>query len=460
MDNVQDTAHPGGPNAPTHASLTRERPIDRLPRAATPSIRPILAVNFVGALGFSIVMPFLIFLVTRLGGNALVYGVMGATYSAFQLIGAPILGRWSDRFGRRRILLLSQMGTMMAWAIFLGALFLPVTPLVAVDSPVLGAFTVTLPLVVLFVARALDGMTGGNVSVANAYLADVTPEEQRSANFGRMAVAANLGFVFGPATAGLLGAAGLGEIWAVATALLVSVVATAIIGIALEDVSPCVLTRDPEQVNVRKVMGQEQKDCFRMVLGRRLSAREVLALPEVGRLISVQFLVFLAFNLFYVAFPAHAATRLEWSLADTGIFFAVMGLLMALVQGPVLSRASARWPEGGLAAVGGLILALGFLFFLSRERPQIYLGTALIALGNGLMWPSLQSLLSRSTDRGLQGAVQGFASSAGAVASIAGLLAGGLLYGWIGASVFAVSASVIGVAVALSLGSRNAAAAR
>jgi MFS family permease len=76
-------------------------------RTAPVSILPILSVNFVGALGFSIVLPFLVFLVARLGGNALVYGVMGATYSFFQLIGAPILGRWSDRFGRKRILLLS-----------------------------------------------------------------------------------------------------------------------------------------------------------------------------------------------------------------------------------------------------------------------------------------------------------------------------------------------------------------
>ena len=168
-----------------------------------PSIYPILSVNFVGALGFSIVLPFLVFLVTRLGGNALVYGVMGATYSFFQLIGAPILGRWSDRYGRKRILLLSQLGTLASWGIFLIALFLPVTTVVEVDSNVLGAFTLTVPLIVLFVARALDGVTGGNVSVANAYLADVTDDANRSANFGKMAASSNLGFIFGPAIAGV-----------------------------------------------------------------------------------------------------------------------------------------------------------------------------------------------------------------------------------------------------------------
>ena len=86
-----------------------------------PSIYPILIVNFVGTLGFSIVLPFLVFLVKRWGGNALVYGLMGSTYSLFQLVGAPILGRWSDRYGRRRILLLSQLGTLTSWLVFLFA---------------------------------------------------------------------------------------------------------------------------------------------------------------------------------------------------------------------------------------------------------------------------------------------------------------------------------------------------
>ena len=151
------------------------------------SLYPILSINFVGTLGFSIVLPFLIFLVTRFGGNAFIYGVMGATYSAFQLIGAPVLGRWSDVYGRRKILMLSQIGTLISWAIFLVALSLPINQIAEIDSPLLGSFIVTLPLLVLFTSRALDGITGGNISVANAYLADISDKEHRSENFGKMA---------------------------------------------------------------------------------------------------------------------------------------------------------------------------------------------------------------------------------------------------------------------------------
>ena len=99
------------------------------------SLFPILLVNFIGTLGFSIVLPFLVTLVTRFGGNALVYGAMGATYSAFQLVGAPILGRWSDVQGRRKILLMSQLGTLASWFVFLGALFLPAVALFGLSFP-------------------------------------------------------------------------------------------------------------------------------------------------------------------------------------------------------------------------------------------------------------------------------------------------------------------------------------
>src|SRR5215203_286585 len=162
-------------------------------------------------MGFSIVLPFLVFLVTDFGGNAIVYGLLAATYPAFQLIGAPILGRWSDVYGRKKVLLLSHGGTLAGWIIFLIALYLPVKNLLSVDSTVIGIITISLPVAVLFFARALDGLTGGNVSVADAYISDVSSDENRSKNFGKMAMSSNLGFIVGPALAGILGTTIYGE---------------------------------------------------------------------------------------------------------------------------------------------------------------------------------------------------------------------------------------------------------
>jgi MFS family permease len=409
---------------------------------------PILAVNFVGALGFSIVLPFLVYLVTRLGGNALVYGVLGATYSFFQLLGAPILGRWSDRHGRRRILLLSQVGTLASWGIFLVALALPERMLFDVDSALLGAFTVSVPLLVLFLARALDGATGGNVSVANAYLADITPDQERSTNFGKMAMSSNLGFILGPAIAGVLGATAAGETLPVFVALLISVVAVVIIAVALPESDRCRLTEDPEPTSVGQILGPDQKQCYEMQPQRVLSMLEILRLPSVGLVLAVHFLVFLAFNLFYIAFPVHAATGIGWSLAETGIFFSVLGALMAFVQGPVLARLARRWSDRALVLVGSAILATSFPLLGTSGTPSIYAGAALLALGNGVMWPSLLAVLSTVADQRVQGAVQGIAGSSSAVASITGLLVGGVLYNFAGAGVFAIAAAItVGVVV-------------
>ena len=414
-----------------------------MPKAGTVTLLPIFVVNFIGTLGFSLVLPFLVFLVTDWGGNALVYGLTGATYSAFQLVGAPVLGRWSDRYGRRRILLLSQTGTLVSWLIFLGAFALPRTELLRVDSAISGQFVLTLPLLVLIVARALDGVTGGNVSVANAYLADVTTEAQRATAFGQMAVSSNLGFVLGPAIAGVLGGTALGPLVPVGAAAAISLVATLGILYRLPESNPCVLASNPERLNVRKLFGQEQRDCFETRGAPKLSAAQLVRQRGLPALLTMHFLVMLSFNFFYVTFPIFAVGVLGWSLPGTGTFFAVMGLLMVVVQGPVYGWVARRVREPWLIVGGSVILATSFWLFDSRTTVAIYGAVLLMAVGNGVMWPSVQALLSKVAGETYQGAVQGLAGSLGAAASVAGLVLGGLLHATLGPRVFWVSAAVI-----------------
>ena len=400
-------------------------------------------MNFVGTLGFSIVVPFLVFLVTKWGGNAIVYGMLGATYSAFQLVGAPILGRWSDRVGRRKILLLSQLGTFFSWSVFLIAFFVPVRIIADIDSTVLGQFVVTLPLVLLFFARAADGITGGNVSVANAYLADITEEQDRSKNFGRMALSGNLGFVLGPALAGLLGATIYGEILPVAAALLISFLATLIIVFGLKEYDPCTLSQSPQPRSLRKVFGQEHKECFKISTPEKISFGTILQITGVARLLAVYFLVMLGFSFFYIGFPIHAVKKLQWSVVDTGTFFAYLSLVMVVVQGPILARASKVVSNSMLAISGTLVLTMGFASLFRESLPVIYVAATFIAIGNGLMWPSVMAMLSSAAGDQHQGAVQGTSGSIGAIASIVGLIAGGLLYNWLGAWVFVLAALLI-----------------
>ena len=405
---------------------------------------PLLLINFIGTLGFSIVLPFLVFLVIDFGGNAIVYGILAAIYPAFQLIGAPILGRWSDIYGRKKVLLISHGGTLVGWIIFLFALFLPNENLFSINSLLVGTFVITLPLVILFIARALDGITGCNVSVANAYLADVSSDINRSKNFGKMAISSNLGFIVGPAIAGILGATIYKEILPVLAALFLSLVTLIVIGFTLKESKPSAgVIQVPVKGNIGKVFAQECKECYKIVNPKKLRFLDIFKLTHISFLLFLYFLIFLGFSIFYTSFPIHAVLGLKWSITEMGIFYAVLSGIMILVQGPILRKALQKFSENKLVIIGSLVLGINFIFFLSNNILLIYTAAILFAIGNGLMWPSLLSILAKKAGTVHQGAVQGVASSFASLASIIGLTIGGVLYNAIGATTFLISAGVI-----------------
>lgn len=416
-----------------------------------PSLFPVLLVNFVGTLGFSIVLPFLVFLVMKFGGDAIVYGLLAATYPAFQLIGSPILGKWSDIYGRKKVLLLSNVGTSVGWMLFLFALFLPTEKSFSIHIAFLGTFVVVVPLFILFIARAVDGITGGNISIANAYLADLSSDTTRSKNFGKMAMSSNLGFILGPALAGILGGTIYGAILPVLAALILSLITIAVISFLLKESKP--KTEEilvPEEGTIRKVFSQECKECYSTTDTKKPRLQEVFKLKYITFLLILYFLIFLGFNIYYAAFPTHAAKDLKWSITQLGIFYAVLSGIMVFVQGPVLRKALKKFSEEKLVIIGSIILGTNFVLFASNNLVSVFGAVILFALGNGLMWPSFMSILSRRAGSKLQGAVQGFAGSFGALASIFGLIFGGFLYNSIGGATFLISAGVIFAVFAMS----------
>ncbi len=410
------------------------------------NIFPILLVNFIGILGYSIVIPILIFIVIDLGGNGFIYGILGAMYPFFQLIGAPILGKMSDRIGRKKILIVSQAGTFIAWLLFLLAFILPKTTLWSSDSEFTGNYIMTLPLLLLFVARIFDGFTGGNVSVANAYLSDVSTDDNRDKNFGMMGASTSLGFVLGPAVAGILASTFLGEALPIILAAVISLIAIFVITIKLPESNPCVVdTGNLGFRSFRRFFQVEHKECY---TGdgeggdNSNSFWKILKLENIPLLYTVYFLTFLAFSLFYAGLPIYASTILEWSPTELGVFLAYSSIIMILVQGPLLSYLSGKVSNIFCIAIGSILLSLSFYFLSISDIVVLYLANTLLSLGNGLMWPSFLSLLSKTGNPQMQGAIQGYGNSMGSFASIFGLILGGVLFESIQMTVFMIGSGI------------------
>lgn len=409
----------------------------------------LLMVNFTGALGFSVVLPVLVFLVNQWGGNALIYGLASATYSIFQFIGSPILGRWSDLYGRKRILLMSQLGTVISWMIVVVAFYVSTDTILNVDSSLFGKFSLTLPLIFLFIARAGDGLTGGNSSVANAYVADITPENKRDDRFGKMGVSSNMGNMIGPALAGLLGGTALGFELPVLVTMVIALLTLSLTYSKLPKSEHSLPGLDPHAANPHKVLGMEHRSSIREAKSARMSNAEIIRLPGIFIFLVTYFLIMVAFSFFYVAFPVQAATEMHWTVKHTGAFFSVMSVFMVLVQGLVLPKMSLIWSDKRLVFVGALVLGAGFLSLSAGSGWMAFGAAFLIALGNGLMWPPMVALLSKASGKN-QGAVQGLTGSVSATASIVGLILGGALYSHLHDWLFVLASGLILVVVVLS----------
>ena len=308
--------------------------------------------------------------------------------------------------------------------------------------------TISLPIAVLFFARAIDGLTGGNVSVADAYISDVSSDENRSKNFGKMAISSNLGFIVGPALAGILGVTIYGETLPVLAVLFLSLATLAVISLALKESrsSAVIEVSEKQRESVGKAFAFECKECYKPSNPKRLKFLDVFNLKHIPFLLLLYFLIFLGFNIFYTSFPIHAISDISglgWTVTEMGIFFAVLSGMMVLVQGPILRRALKKFSEEKLVIIGSVILGTNFVLLISNNIILVYGAAVLFAAGNGLMWPSVMSILSKRAGTIYQGVVQGVASSFASLASIIGLIAGGLLYNLIGGTTFLISAGVI-----------------
>jgi DHA1 family tetracycline resistance protein-like MFS transporter len=325
----------------------------------------------VNLIGFGIIIPLLPFYAEQFGASPIVIGLLFASFSIAQLIAAPLLGEWSDRWGRRPVLILSLIGTAVSFAML----------------------AVANSLAMLFAARIVDGLSGGNITTARAYIADVSTEENRAKMYGFLGAAFGLGFILGPALGGAFSHISYtAPIW---VAVAVTVAATVMAWLWL-----------PETVHrAHAASGFSLK-----------TITELFHRPYLRTLLAVDLVYWMSFAVYQTTFALFGARRFGFGVAETGYMLSAFGLLGVVVQGGMVGPIVAKLGERTTLAIGLALTAFAWGgSAITYSLPVLVLLLVPGAIGIGLCNATLSALVSHTAAPGEQGRVQG---AAGALESV------------------------------------------
>ncbi len=360
------------------------------------ALKLIFFTVFLDLVGFGIILPLIPYLARQFSATPLQIGLLMAIYSFMQFLFSPMWGRLSDRFGRRPIILISLFGAVFAYTFF--------------------AFAEQ--LIYLFVARALAGFFAANISAAQAYIADVTPRDQRSIGMGLIGAAFGLGFIMGPAIAGLTGP--IGE--ALGSEPPFGIQFSALVAGGLNLIN-LVLA----YFMLPETLTQPKKSSSRV--GRWESMTFIFKQPLLRSLFMIFFLMSLAMALMEVMVFPFVQDRFGWDYKIASISFAYVGVIMVLTQGYFIRKWIPRFGEKKVLSFGLVAMALSFIGIgLSYSILVLAFVMTLLAIGNGCMRPPIVGLASIITDDEEQGYVLGVMNSMGAIGRIVGPILGGWLY--------------------------------
>ena len=347
----------------------------------------IFTTVFIDLIGFGIVIPVLPFYAegTIFNATPRTVGLLFASYSIMQLIFSPVLGSLSDKYGRRPVLLLSIIGTGIGFLII----------------------GMAKTLLMLFVGRILDGITGGNISTAQAYIADITTKENRAKGMGLIGAAFGLGFIFGPAIGGILSQWGIHVPFFFAAALCF---ANAML---LYFTLPETVTPDHPAKNLA-AGGRSWRQVFAS-----------LKQPRLAFVLVIYFLFIVAFSIMTTSFSLYTMFRFGYDAQHTGYLFAYVGLIAVIIQGGLIGRLVKRFGELPLVIFGAFCFAIS-LFAVPFVGPAagglgaLLIGGGVFSMGNSLATPALTSLASKSVGAEQQGVVLGVTQSTASLARAVG----------------------------------------
>lgn len=345
----------------------------------------IFLIVLIDILGFTIILPLLPFYAEHLGATPLIVGWLLASFGICQLIAGPVLGQISDRVGRKPVLLLSQVGTLIGFLVL--------------------AFSTS--LLPIFISRIIDGLTAGNISVAQAYISDVTEPEKRAKSFGLIGIAFGFGFLVGPALSGLLAHFGPQyPIFAAAGLSAASIVTTAFLLPSVKEEASLAAHATPSDETASK--------------NNPLDWKRTLGLfkePGLGILLWQFFAFINAFGIFFSGFALFAERRythnaVAFGAAEVGYVFAYVGLLGMIIQGVLIGPLVKRFGESRLVRTGFILMAVGFAYLGSTfDLLHLLIAVSIAFSGMSILRPSLTSLITQKAGRHRQGIALGLTQS-------------------------------------------------
>jgi MFS transporter, DHA1 family, tetracycline resistance protein len=374
---------------------------------------PIFLIVLVDVLGLTIILPLLPFYAEHLGANDTEVGLLISAYAFCQLIAGPALGRMSDHMGRKPLLIVSQMGTLIGFLIL--------------------AFANSLWLV--FVSRIIDGLTAGNLSLAQAYIADVTAPENRARSFGIIGIAFGIGFLIGPGVSGYLSQ--FGYAYPILAAAFLS--ASSIV---------CTSTLLPK-AEPHTDSGESGPGGRRLGLLDWKSYGQYFSRPALGRLLWQFFFFAFSFSFFMSGFALFAQRRYTWhgqpfGTREVGYVFAYVGFLGVILQGSLMGRLVKKFGERNLVWTGFGSLCAGYgLLAWTRTIPELLGASTVTSYGNGVLRPSVTALITHQAGKHEQGVVLGLTQSITSVSQIVAPVIATSLIGWGYLNAWALTAAAV-----------------
>lgn len=369
---------------------------------------PILLVTLANMLNFTILIPVMPFLNKQYGGGEIMYGVLLAIFPLFQFFAAPVLGTMSDHFGRRPVLIISQAGTVVGWFIFMLAYFVPQT---------IGIGPFMLPVIIIMIARAVDGITGGNNSVANAWIIDKTEATDRSKIFGMIGGVVGFGLIIGPGVGGYTASLGL------------SYLGPAIVGCVLAIITLIFmylyLPESLDKEHRRDVIHFSIKDEFQFIT----KIQKYTSDRTIKYLFFIRTSFLLCFSASGTIFVLYLIDNYHLNEQQVGLFFLLVGAFLMFNQA-VLSQIIIRRFGDMKTFLLGQVAAI--IAFAAATFPPVFLLFVPIVyginFGFSMSFPTYRAIISSRVDRSQQGEINGIDESLFAATSAIAPIIAGIVY--------------------------------